>query len=219
MKLTLQQPHGLGGHPNRKESDLGKLLTDYVSEKLEEGNFKGAVRLASSDDTLAPMSEATFQALLERHPSPHPDSEISPIDEEVSTIVTVSEEEVSRGISSFRKGSAGGPDGLRPQHLKDMVSVASSSQVFLPALTAFVQLMLEGRTPTFIRTYFFGANLTAIRKSDGGVRPIAVGCTLRRLVASFWPPGSWVMVWEEDRKLLSTPRGSTYAILAPARQY
>ena len=70
-----------------------------MSEKVEEGDFKGAVRLASSDDTLAPMCEATFQALLERHPSPHPDSEISPIAEEVSTIMTVSEEEVSRGIS------------------------------------------------------------------------------------------------------------------------
>ena len=108
---------------------------------------------------------------------------------------------------------------------------ASSSQVHLPALTAFVQLVLEGRTPTFIRPYFFGANLTAISKSDGGVRPIAVGCTLRRLVAKvagrkimeemgeLLAPGSWVMVWEEDRKLLSTPRGSTYATLAPARQY
>ena len=97
--------------------------------------------------------------------------------------MTVSEEEVSRGISLFRKSSAGGPDGLGPQHLKDMVSVASNSQVLLPALTAFVQLVLEGRTPTFIRPYFFGANLTAIRKSDGGVRPIDVGCTLRCLVA------------------------------------
>ena len=194
-------------HPKRKESDLGKLLADRVSEKLEEGDFKGAVRLASSDDTLAPMSEATFQALLERHPSPHPDSEISPIDEEVSTIMTVSEEEVSRGISLFRKGSAGGPDGLRPQHLKDMVSVASNSQVLLPALTAFVQLVLEGRTPTFIRPYFFGANLTAIRKSDGGVRPIAVGCTLRRLVAKV--AGRKIM--EEMGELLA-PRQLGYGV-------
>ena len=31
--------------------------------------------------------------------------------------------------------------------------------------------------------YFFGATLTALNKKDGGVRPIAVGCTLRRLVA------------------------------------
>ena len=183
---------------------MGKLLTKRVSEKLEEGDFKAAVRLASSDDTLAPMSEATFQA---RHPSPHPDSEISPIDEELNTFMTVSEEEVSRGISSFKEGSAGGPDGLRPQHLKDTVSVASSAQVLLPALTAFVQLVLEGRTPTFVRPYFFGANLTAIHKSNGGVRPIAVGCTLRRLVAKV--AGGKIM--EEMGELLA-PRQLGYGV-------
>ena len=31
--------------------------------------------------------------------------------------------------------------------------------------------------------FFFGASLTALNKRDGGIRPIAVGCTLRRLVA------------------------------------
>ena len=30
---------------------------------------------------------------------------------------------------------------------------------------------------------FFGASLIGISKSDGGVRPIAFGCTLRRLAA------------------------------------
>ena len=73
--------------------------------------------------------------------------------------MTVSEEEVSRGINSFRRGSAGTPDGFRPQHLKNMLLVDSSRQVLLLALTAFVQLVLEGRTPTFSRPYFFGANL------------------------------------------------------------
>ena len=34
-----------------------------------------------------------------------------------------------------------------------------------------------------IRPFFFSANLTALRKKDGGIRPIAVSCTLRRLVA------------------------------------
>ena len=33
---------------------------------------------------------------------------------------------------------------------------------------------------TLIIGYF---NFTALQKKDGGVRPIAVGCTLRRLVA------------------------------------
>ena len=34
-----------------------------------------------------------------------------------------------------------------------------------------------------MRPFFFGASLVALRKKAGGVRPIAVGCTLRRLVA------------------------------------
>ena len=34
-----------------------------------------------------------------------------------------------------------------------------------------------------IPPFFFGANLTAFHKKDGGIRPIAVSCTLRRLVA------------------------------------
>ena len=34
-----------------------------------------------------------------------------------------------------------------------------------------------------VRPFFFGASLVALRKKCGGVRPIAVGCSLRRLVA------------------------------------
>ena len=34
-----------------------------------------------------------------------------------------------------------------------------------------------------VRPFFFGASLTALNKPSGGIRPIAVGCTLRRLVA------------------------------------
>ena len=44
-------------------------------------------------------------------------------------------------------------------------------------------MVLSGRTPLSIHPYFFGANLCALEKKDGGVRPIAVGCTLRHLAA------------------------------------
>ena len=46
-----------------------------------------------------------------------------------------------------------------------------------------MQLVLESRTPLSIWPFFFGANLTALHKKDGGICPIAVSCTLRRLVA------------------------------------
>ena len=43
--------------------NLQRVWAARVSAKFEEGDFKGAVRLASSDDKLAPMNETTFEAL------------------------------------------------------------------------------------------------------------------------------------------------------------
>ena len=95
------------------------------------------MHLASSDDTLAPVSEATYQDLRECHPQPYEGSEIPLLDDGVSAIA-VGEEEVSLGVRWFRRGSAGSPNGLRPQHLKDILSVEGGRQVFLPALTSFI---------------------------------------------------------------------------------
>lgn len=47
-----------------------EYLRNAVSSRLEEGDFRGAIRLASASDSLAPHSAATFRALQEKHPSP-----------------------------------------------------------------------------------------------------------------------------------------------------
>ena len=187
-------------------------LAARISVKLEEGDFGGAVRLASSDDTLAAMNDSTFTALQDKHPSPHPDSHIPPLQLDLqsqSISISVMEEDIIKAVRSFPNGSAGGPDGLKPQHLKDMIgpSAVDGFQALLPALTSFVKLVLEGRAPSSITPYFFGANLTALQKKDGGVRPIAVGCTLRRLAAKV--AGSKMM--EEMGELLA-PRQLGYGV-------
>ena len=83
---------------------------------------------------------------------------------------------------SFPKGSAAGPSGLRPQHLLDALSVQQFFDV--PTnLQALVNKMLSGTVPDTVMPYLAGANLLAYRKPGGGVRPIAVGETLRRLVS------------------------------------
>jgi len=50
-------------------------------------------------------------------------------------------------------------------------------------LQDFCNLTLAGGIPAAVRPAFFGGVLHALAKPDGGVRPIAVGLTLRRLVA------------------------------------
>jgi len=95
----------------------------------------------------------------------------------------VDESEVRRAILSFPAGSAGGPDGLRPQHIRDMLMCQEAGAEFLSALTDFVNLVLAGRCPADAVPVFFGGRLMALNKKTGGIRPIAVGFTLRRLTS------------------------------------
>ena len=87
--------------------------------------------------------------------------------------------DISNAIRSFPKGSAGGPDCLCPQHLLDLTSSTAGpgGVSLLRNLTAFTNLVLSGNTPVIVRPFLFGASLVALKKRDGGLRPIAVGCT------------------------------------------
>jgi hypothetical protein len=82
-------------------------------------------------------------------------------------------------------GSAGGLDGLRPQHLKDLTGALAgdAGRRLLAIRTEFVNICLSGRVPEVIQPVFCGASLCALNKKDGGIRTIAVGGILRRLVA------------------------------------
>ena len=61
--------------------------------------------------------------------------------------------------------------------------------------------------PEAVQPFFFCASLVALEKKSGGVRPIAVGCTLRRLVAKL--AGNMVV---EDMAELLSPRQLGYGI-------
>ena len=108
----------------RKRPDPTSQLARRVTTKIEEGDFRGAIRLASSDDTLADFSDDTFDALQAKHPPPYPDSHIPPLPPPPPPAISlpddfeISEKDIVGAIRSFPCGSAGGPDKLRPQHLK-----------------------------------------------------------------------------------------------------
>lgn len=97
----------------------------------------------------------------------------------------MTEKEVEKGISSFNADSASGIDGLSPQHLKDLLALncGGTASQLLTSLTKLTNLMLSGKVCAEFVPFLYGASLIAFNKKDGGIRPIAIGATLRRLVS------------------------------------
>ena len=118
-----------------------QAIARRVSSKIEEGDYKGAIRLACSQDTFATPSDETVEALRCKHPAAHPHSS-PPTTPDGSSCLQASPDEVTQALQSFPKGSAAGLDLLRPQHLKDMTgkSAGEGGARLRQVLTSFVNL-------------------------------------------------------------------------------
>ena len=164
---------------SKNESD--KILK-IASQKIEEGDIKGGMRLLTSNNRLAAETEEVLNSLVEKHPQqsqPH-----NRIAESIVTHFHAGSSDTLQVLKTFPKGSSGGIDGLTPQHLLDMfVNVLECSQKSknLETLTSFINFIFSTQLPSTVNSLFFSARLIALAKPDGGIRPIAVGHTLRRL--------------------------------------
>lgn len=217
-----------------QEKKFKTNLTKKVESKLSDGDIRGAVRLLCSEDSLAQPNEDTFLQLQKKHPQA-PSYQNFPDPPEGIVVPTCTSSEIHRAIRSFLPGSAGGLDSLTPQHLKDLTTdeLGTVCTKLLSALSAICDTMLNGRVPENISQLLYGASLCALNKKDGGIRPIAVGCTLRRLVAKIIchrimePVGNFLRphqfgfasksgaeaVVHSARKYISHPHRSTKVIL------
>ena len=160
-------------------------LKKCIETKIADGDITGAVRILSSNTTLAPFNEEVAEALQSKHPPTPCDLQLPAAPDDSTEPLRVTSENVKRSIRSFKPGSAAGPDKLSPQHLKELISQQTGEPGIrlLTALTSLANLMLAGSIPSFIQPLLYGANLIALQKPDGGVRPIAVGNSIRRMVA------------------------------------
>jgi len=168
--------------PDRCKNGGSLQLSKLISSKVEEGNISGAVRFLMSDDSIAVVSSDNLTKLQSKHPDgsyvPGPLSV-----EDISLALCVTEAEVRSAIASFPAGSSGGPDGLRPQHLKVLTGCKISGPELTASLTALVNLLLAGKCPCAVAKCFFGGKLIAIKKDNGDVRPIVIGFVMRRLAS------------------------------------
>lgn len=186
VKRNLARCDDLPAQPDKRkwQNDGKSRLRNAVERKIQAGNISGAVRILSSDDSVTLPTADILDVLKKKHPTVNTGSDYPPPPSEDDALSqSVTAEEILHAICSFPNGSAGGLDGLLPQHLKDLVagSVGEISVRLCERLAALVNLMLKGKVPHDICPLLYGASLTALKKKDGVIRPIAVGCTLRRI--------------------------------------
>ncbi len=63
------------------------------------------------------------------------------------------------------------------------MNTGTTETTLLQSVTNICNLMLAGKVNKEFLHIVYGALLIALNKKDGGIRPIAIGCTLRRLVS------------------------------------
>ena len=75
--------------------------------------------------------------------------------------MVATEEDVRKAILSCRAGSSGGPDGLRPGHLRSLIGhgLAEAGSRLRSALTKFVNVRWRREGPNFAVPILYGANV------------------------------------------------------------
>ena len=167
--------------------------------RLVSQNLAGKAMASLQSDGVAQLSQVTFEKLESKHPEGErpalPESSESPLNTPPSYVLS-SDFDISEVIRSFPNNTAGGPSGLRAQHLKDCLAVSiQQDRPFASSLRRFVNLLLSGKIPEEVARFFFGGSLTALLKiknhakfdqddpTTWDVRPICVGETFRRLAS------------------------------------
>ena len=99
--------------------------------------------------------------------------------------INVSDNDIVKAVCSFSRETDIGPDRIHPYHLKELLgkSAGEGGASLLCALKVFVNMVLAGKTPPDVHPFFFGAALVTFHNKCGDLRPIAIGCTLKRLAA------------------------------------
>jgi len=180
-----------------KLGDTERRTAERASEKLGEGDVRGAIRTLCSTATIAPPNAQNYAKLTTLHPTRPADRQQAECPREGNPLIATPTS-VKAAIGSFASGSAAGLDGLRPQHLKDILmhyeggtwggatrgEEGPPEHPLLNNITAFINLLLSGNgIPPEVGKTLYGGSLMALNKPGGGLRPIAIGLVWRRLTA------------------------------------
>ena len=146
-------------HPSNGKADCDMRLGEASFFEAQDGDYKDAVRIVRSEDTVVELSDDILSTHVMKHLSLHPESVFSSPQNlvDVCSLPSISEDIIVQAVHSFPRGSSAGPDGIHPQHLLDLVSHTAErgGKELLHALTVFINHVLSG-TPSSSANFLWG---------------------------------------------------------------
>jgi hypothetical protein len=177
---------------NAEEKSRSAVSSDAAKQRRciklvkEHGQFRKAIQALLSYG-VAVCDERTIQELRDKHPEgPLPtctlpdnlsqdDLDFFQSDDRAAVVL--------EALHSFPKGTACGRSGMRVTHLLEMSQALGDDKQFITSLTEVVDILASGWAPKELAPIIASAPLVPILKKGGGIRPVAVGEVLRRLVS------------------------------------
>ena len=162
-----------------------RRTAQLVSRLTQQGRYRRALQAVSPSakaDTLTRSVMAQLRSL-------HPQSGIQVKSRRMDLLpppMLMEESEVRSALMRMDKSSAAGTDAMSVHLLRLLLidaALVGPNETGLSILTQFINLALRGLFPLESHQLLASARLVVLPKSNGKVRPVAVGNVLRRLIA------------------------------------
>ena len=165
-------------HDTRAD-DTQRLLQSAVS-LARVGLYGKACRVLQSSG-IAPDNNNTWHLLQAKHPScPLPTVSDIPTN---SLLISPDDFDILSMLTSFPKGTAAGPSGLRVQNLLDAASIPLQTSI-CSSLRDIVNLLASGKAPSSVSKFLTGGSVTALSNRRKGALLISVQLLWERLDGS-----------------------------------
>ena len=161
------------------------FIRERVMSLVEEGQLSKACA-ALDPAGMHELSPSVISTLQQKHPVGEPLPPVPTQDQQdAPKSLCFDVDAILRALRGFHKATAPGGSRLRVCHLLDALDIPTGDadgRISKP-LTKVCNLLVAGEAPSSVAPWIAGAPLYPLKKKDGGVRPIAVGEVLRRLVS------------------------------------
>ena len=166
----------------RRNPDEEEARLSAVRRLIQSGHLRKAARLLLSDG-LAALGDDNLATLDRLHPGPEDESDPFGGIDIPRRHSHIDPKALAHLVLSLPTHSAPGPSGWSFAMLRGLVEADGEEGTVMRALSHIVGATVSGRLPA--REWVLASRLIAVRKPDGGVRPIAIGESLTRLAAQW----------------------------------